>query len=197
MKAEPTRREMLGNATRGAVFLGLGATAVHLIRRSSDPDAWQLDPLLCVNSQVGAPATAACESCASSCVLSLSAVRAVNDHTRCGRCCICPAYFNVRSAVGADGLPSAKLCPRDAIRRVPIGEIDAADPMNNYYEYLIDETLCDGCGRCVLECKEPAGLGSIRLEIRHNLCVGCNRCTIAQVCPAEAFARNVVRGSAG
>ena len=35
-------------------------------------------------------------------------------------------------------------------------------------------------------CKEPAGLGSIRLEVRYDLCLDCNRCAIAQVCPDEA-----------
>ncbi|GMU81773.1 MAG: hypothetical protein AMXMBFR47_16440 [Planctomycetota bacterium] len=197
MNPGPTRRELLGHAARGAALVGLGAAAYGLARRSIDPDSWQLDPHLCINSQVGNPASAACEACANSCVLALSAVRAVNDHSKCGRCCICPAYFNVKSAVGPDGLPSEKLCPRDAITRRPIGEIDPADPMNNYYDYVIDETLCNGCGRCVMGCKEPAGLGSIRLEVRYNLCVDCNRCTIAQACPAEAYGKSVFAGAGG
>ena len=37
------------------------------------------------------------------------------------------------------GLPSQKLCPRDAIQRKPIGKIDPEDPANNFYEYVIDE----------------------------------------------------------
>jgi electron transport complex protein RnfB len=41
----------------------------------------------------------------------------------------------------------------------------------------------------VLECKEPAGLGSITLEVRHNACLDCNRCSIAQACPEDAFER--------
>ena len=119
----------------------------------------------------------------------LSAVRAVNDFHRCGRCCICPAYFDVRSQVGPDGLPTKKLCPRDAITRTPIGEVDPYDPLNNFYEYTIDDELCNGCGRCVMECKDPAGLGSIRLEVRHDLCLRCNQCTIAQACPDDAYCR--------
>ena len=54
-------------------------------------------------------------------------------------------------------------------------------------DYIIDESLCDGCGKCVMACKEPAGLGSIVLEVRHDLCVNCNRCPIAMVCPEDAF----------
>ena len=40
-------------------------------------------------------------------------------------------------------------------------------------------------GTCVMRCKEPAGLGSIRLEVRQNLCLDCNRCSIAIACPDE------------
>jgi electron transport complex protein RnfB len=116
-------------------------------------------------------------------------VRAVNDHEKCGRCCICPAYYDVTSAVDDEGLPSEKLCPRDAITRTPIGYIDPEDPANNYYEYVIDEERCNGCGLCPMGCKEPAGLGSIRLEVRHDLCLDCNRCAIAHACPDDAYLR--------
>ncbi len=123
------------------------------------------------------------------CVLTLSAVRAVNNFSACGRCYICPAYYKITSAVGPDGLPSEKVCPRDAIERTPIGWIDPDDPANNFYEYTIDETKCNGCGLCVMECKEPAGLSSIVLEVRHNVCLDCNRCSIASVCPEDAYDR--------
>ena len=43
------------------------------------------------------------------------------------------------------------------------------------------------CGKCVMGCKEPAGLGSIRLEVRQNLCVDCNRCAISEDCPEDAL----------
>lgn len=91
--------------------------------------------------------------------------------------------------MGPDGLPTKKVCPRDAIKRTVIGDVDENDPLNNFYEYTIDEELCNGCGRCVMECKDPAGLGSIRLEVRYDRCLHCNQCTIANHCPEDAYTR--------
>ena len=90
------------------------------------------------------------------------------------------------------GLPSEKLCPRDAIARKPIGVVDPEDPANNFYEYIIDEEKCDGCGICVKKCKEPLGLGSIVLKVRYNLCVDCNRCAISIACPKDAIVQQQV-----
>jgi electron transport complex protein RnfB len=184
-----TRREVLGHAARGAALAGLAGTAGILAFKANKTYAWTIDPQRCVDSKLGAWGVETCELCATECVLSLSAVRAVNSFSECGRCYICPAYFKITSAVGPDGLPSEKVCPRDAITREAIGWIDPDDPANNFYEYTIDEAKCNGCGRCVMECKEPAGLGSIRLEVRHNVCLSCNRCTIATACPEEAYER--------
>ena len=192
MSDKLTRREVLGHAARGGALLGLGGLAAYLARGSNAEGAWRIDCDKCVNSRLGAVGVEVCDQCAVSCVLPLSAVRAVNDYAKCGRCYICPAYFDVKSAISAEGLPSQKLCPRDAIQREPIGDIDPDDPANNYYEYLIDEKLCNGCGKCVMDCKEPAGLSSIRLEVRHNLCVDCNRCSIAVVCPDDAYEHTTV-----
>ncbi len=191
MSDETTRREILGQAARGAALLGLGGTAAYLVSRTTAEGAWQLDPNKCVNCRLGATGVEVCDLCASACVLQLSAVRAVNDHSKCGRCCICPAYYDVTSAVDEEGLPSEKLCPTDAISRFPIGEVDPEDPANTYYEYVIDEERCNGCGLCAMGCKEPAGLGSIWIEVRHDLCVDCNRCAIAIVCPDEAYVRHL------
>lgn len=190
MNEKPTRREVLGHAARGVAFAGLAGLGFYLVRKAGGETVWQIDVSKCVNSRLGAVGIEACEKCALECVLPLSAVRAVNEFARCGRCYICPAYFDIKSAIDSEGLPSKKLCPRDAIIRKPIGWVDPDDPANNYYEYLIDEYKCNGCGKCVLGCKEPAGLSSLRLEVRYNLCLDCNRCAIAQVCPDEAYLRH-------
>jgi electron transport complex protein RnfB len=190
MKDKQPRREFLGNVARGVTLVGLCGSGVFLVNKTRKVYAWQLDTMKCVNSRLGATGVDVCELCASECVVTLSAVRAVNEYSKCGRCYICPAYFDITSAVNEEGLPSQKLCPRDAIERKPIGWVDPDDPANNFYEYVIDEALCNGCGRCVMGCKEPAGLGSIKLEVRYALCVDCNRCSIAIACPDDAYFQN-------
>jgi len=187
MAEKKPRREFLGNIARGATLVGLCGTGAFLVKKTNEVYAWQLDTAKCVNSRLGATGVDVCELCASECVVDLSAVRAVNEYSKCGRCYICPAYFDITSAVDEDGLPSQKLCPRDAIERKAIGWVDPDDPANNFYEYIIDEKKCNGCGRCVMGCKEPAGLGSIKLEVRYEFCLDCNRCSIAIACPDEAY----------
>jgi len=187
MNKQPTRRNVLGYVARGAGLLALGGPIFYLTKRAGAEGVWYIDPTKCVNIRLGATGVEVCERCATTCVLPLSAVRAVNEYKDCGRCCICPAYYDVQSEVGPDGLPTKKLCPRDAIERTLIGDADPDDPLNNFYEYVIDEKLCNGCGKCVMACKEPAGLSSIHLEVRYDLCVDCNRCSIAQVCPDDAL----------
>lgn len=188
--SDTSRREFLQRTGQAACVVGLAGTAIVLGRRACSGDSWAIAPNKCINIRLGVTgADKVCEACATSCVLPLSAVRAVNEHSLCGRCCICPAYFDVRSSMGSDGLPTKKICPRDAIKRTVIGDVDENDPLNNFYEYTIDEELCNGCGRCVMECKDPAGLGSIRLEVRYDRCLHCNQCTIATQCPEDAYTR--------
>src|SRR3989304_1342627 len=187
---DPDRRQFLQRTGRTACAVALGGTAVVLGRRACAGDAGAIAPNRSVNIRLGVTgADRVCDLCATQCVLPLSAVRAVNDYAKCGRCCICPAYFDVRSPTGGDGLPTKKLCPRDAIVRTVIGDVDPHDPLNNYYEYTIDEDRCNGCGRCVMEGRDPAGLGSIRLEVRYDRCLRCNQCTIAMQCPDDAYCR--------
>ncbi len=187
---EPTRRDVLGHAARGTGLLAVGGVVAYLASKAGAEGSWRIDPGKCVNIRLGAIGVDVCDKCATDCVLPLSAVRAVNDFPKCGRCCICPAYYDVTSEVGPDGLPIRKLCPRDAIERKAIGYVDPDDPLNNFYEYIIDKTKCNGCGSCVMACKEPAGLGSIRIEVRYDLCTDCNRCSIAMVCPDDAVIRD-------
>ena len=187
MSENPTRRDVLGTAVRVAALAGLGGSAAYLVRKAHGQVVWQIDAAKCVNSRLGEVGVAVCSRCTTECVVSLSAVRAINEHSKCGRCAICPAYYNITSAVDEFGLPSEKRCPRDAIERKSIGDVDPEDPNNNYFEYIIDEEKCDGCGKCVMGCKEPLGLGSIVLRVRHDLCVDCNRCAISTACPKDAL----------
>ncbi|HTQ57817.1 MAG TPA: hypothetical protein VMI94_25295 [Bryobacteraceae bacterium] len=186
MSADITRRDVLTTAVRGTVLAVMGGGAGFLVKKANGQIVWQVDAARCVNSRLGETGVAACSLCTTECVVPLSAVRAVNEYAKCGRCNICPAYFDVTSPVDQHGYPSVKLCPRDAILRHPIGKLDPEDPANNFYEYLIDETKCDGCGKCVMQCKDPLGLGSITLRVRYDKCVNCNRCAISTACPQSA-----------
>ena len=121
------------------MLAGLGGAAAFLVQKAHGQVVWQVDAAKCVNSRLGEVGVEVCDLCTTECVVSLSAVRAVNEFSKCGRCAICPAYFNITSAVDEQGLPSEKLCPRDAIERKPIGKVDPEDPANNFYEYVIDE----------------------------------------------------------
>ena len=157
--------------TRRTVLAVLAGGAIFLVKKANGQVVWQVNAARCINSRLGEVGVEACNLCTTECVVALSAVRAVNEYSKCGRCNICPAYFNITSAVNELGQPSEKLCPRDAIARKPIGKVDPEDPANNFYEYVIDEEKCDGCGKCVMKCKEPLGLGSITLRVRYDKCV--------------------------
>lgn len=189
MSNNSTRRGALGTLARGTVLAGMAGSALFLAKKANGQLVWQVNASKCLNSRLGEVGVEACTLCTTECVVSLSAVRAVNEYSKCGRCNICPAYFDIKSAVNEQGLPSQKLCPRDAIERKPIGKIDPEDPANNFYEYVIDEAKCDGCGRCVMQCKEPLGLGSITLKVRYNMCVDCNHCAISTACPKDAISQ--------
>jgi Na+-translocating ferredoxin:NAD+ oxidoreductase subunit B len=193
MSDDLTRRDALSKVVRGGVLIGFAGAAGYLAKKANGQVVWQVDSAKCVNSRLGETGAEVCRLCTSECVVAQSAVRAVNNFSQCGRCYICPAYFNIKSAVNEKGLPSEKLCPRDAIERKPIGLVDPQDPANNFYEYVIDEEKCDGCGICVKGCKEPLGLGSIVLKVRHNLCVDCNHCAISISCPKDAIVQQQVK----
>ena len=133
MNPEPTRREVLGHAVRGTGLLALGGGLACLVPKAGRHGVWVIDPTKCVNIRLGATGVDYCDKCATTCVVTLSAVRAVNEYSKCGRCCICPGYFEVTSEIG------------------------------------------------------PAGLSSVRLEVRYDLCVNCNRCAIDHACPDDAL----------
>lgn len=179
MSETSTRRQFVDRTIRVAGLTALGGAAGLLARRTSAHAVFQVNPSTCT----------ACDLCRTSCVLSLSAVKAVNDHSKCGYCMLCPAYMDVTSAPSEKGVPSGKVCPQDAIKRRVVGREDPDDPNNNYYEYTIDEARCNGCGKCVKACKPPMGNGSLRLEIRYDRCVECNQCAISIACPSAAVVR--------
>lgn len=179
MSETSTRRQFIDRSFRIVGLAGIGGAAGLLTRRTSGNAVFQVDPFKCT----------ACDLCRTSCVLSLSAVKAVNDFDKCGYCMLCPAYYDVISQPDERGIPTGKVCPQDALKRRVVGRIDTDDPNNNYYEYVVDETRCDGCGKCVKACRPPAGNGSLRLEIRFSRCVECNECAIQIACPDRAVIR--------
>jgi electron transport complex protein RnfB len=179
MSNKSSRREFIDRSFRIVGLVGIGGAAALLTRRATGNTVFQVDPSRCV----------ACDLCRTSCVLSHSAVKAVNNFDKCGYCQLCPAYYDVTSMPDEIGLPTGKTCPRDALKRRIVGEVDEEDPNNNYYEYDIDEDLCDGCGKCVKACKPPAGNGSLHLEVRYNRCDECDACAIQRVCPEDAIIR--------
>jgi len=185
MSDTSTRRQFIDATCRVLGLTALGGAAVTLVaRRASAHAVFQVDPVKC----------AACDLCRTACVLPLSAVKAVNEFSKCGYCRLCPAYMDVTSAPDDAGIPSGKVCPQDALKRRVVGREDPEDPNNNYYEYTVDEVRCNGCGKCVKACKPPAGNGSLRLEIRYDRCVTCNECSILVACPEAAIVRVAAPG---
>ena len=149
----------------------LGAATTAFARRTQRKKlVWQLDPAKCTQ----------CSYCATHCVLEESAVKCVQLYPMCGYCKLCTGYFEPQPNALNTGAEN-QLCPLGALNRRFV-----EDP---YYEYTVDESLCDGCGKCVKACKPPAGNGSLRLEIRYDRCVECNSCSIQVVCPESAIAR--------
>ena len=165
-----TRRDFIRNGVRGACLLGLGGTIGLLATRGqADDTVWQLDPYKCIQ----------CERCAGNCVLEDSAVKCVHKFAMCGYCKLCTGYFEPQPNALNTGAEN-QLCPTGAIQR---GFVE-----HPYYEYIIDEELCVGCGKCVKGCA-AFGNGSLFLQVRHERCLNCNHCSIAASCPSEAFKR--------
>jgi electron transport complex protein RnfB len=164
------RRGFLREGVWGGMLAGIGALGGFLARKSGANDmVWQIDPYTCIG----------CGNCATYCVLEESAVKCVHAYAVCGYCEICFGYFGAEPA-NIDTGAENQLCPTGAIGRTFI-----EDP---YYEYHIDEDLCNGCGKCVEGCN-AFGNGSLFLQVRHDRCVNCNECSIAAACPTGAFRR--------
>ena len=146
-----------------------GALGFFSSRIARGDTVWQIDPYKCVQ----------CGKCATNCVLDTSAVKCVHAFAMCGYCEICTGFVEPKAENPAGG-PENELCPVGAIERSFV-----EDP---FYQYIIDEELCTGCGKCVKGCN-AFGNGSLFLQIRHDRCLDCNQCSIAEVCPSQAVGR--------
>jgi electron transport complex protein RnfB len=167
-KSPITRRKFLhtfSSAVAGGTIIALaGGLATKL--EGKGMLYWQIDPDKCTH----------CGRCETHCVLPVSAVKCIHAKRVCGFCDLCGGYFSSFRELNtaAENL----MCPTGAIIRRFV-----EDP---YFEYEIDESLCNGCAKCVKGCSS-FGNGSLYLQIKRDLCVDCNECQIATVCPADAI----------
>jgi electron transport complex protein RnfB len=165
-----TRRHFLKDGLWGTCLVGAGAVAGFAARKTKKNNTvWQIDPYKCI----------ACGNCATYCVLENSAVKCVHAFELCGYCRICFGFFGPEPFEITEGAEN-QVCPTGAIKRKFVEE--------PYYEYTIDESLCNGCGKCVKGCN-AFGNGSLLLQVRHDRCLNCNECSIAAACPSGAFKR--------
>jgi electron transport complex protein RnfB len=164
------RREFIQNSMRLSLGLAVGTIGVFALKKpETEKWVWQIDPFKCTQ----------CGRCATECVRNPSAVKCIHAYNLCGYCDLCGGYFKPNTKELQTGA-EYQLCPTGAIQRKFIEE--------PYFEYIIDEELCIGCGKCVKGCTS-FGNGSLHLQIRHNLCDNCNECAIARMCPSDAISR--------
>jgi len=167
------RRDFINKTVRISVGVAVASFGGVLVSKAlADDTVWQLDPAKCVQ----------CGRCATSCVLTPSAVKCVHVYNMCGYCDLCGGYFRPEAKNLTTGAEN-QLCPTSAIERRFIEE--------PFFEYHIIEKLCIGCGKCVKGCGS-FGNGSMQLQVQHHICVNCNQCAIARDCPADAFSRVTV-----
>ncbi len=161
--------QVLGTAVAGGTILSVFGGLVYKARGQEASHYWQIDPQKCTQ----------CGRCETECVLPISAVKCIHANKVCGYCDLCGGYYrsNVKELnTAAENL----MCPTGAIERLYV-----EDP---YFEYTINESLCNGCGKCVKGCSS-FGNGSLYLQVKRELCKDCNECKIANVCPSGAISR--------
>jgi electron transport complex protein RnfB len=165
-----TRRGFLRDSLWGASLASIGAVTALGFRKVQEQDMlWQIDPQKCI----------ACGNCATYCVLEESAVKCTHAFEICGYCEVCFGFFEPESVALHEGAEN-QMCPTGALLRKFIEE--------PYYQYTIDEHLCNACGKCVKGCN-AFGNGSLHLQIHHDRCLNCNECAIAAACPSGAIIR--------
>lgn len=161
---------VLGTTVAGGSILAVsGVLASRLKNDKESSYYWQIDPQKCTH----------CGRCETDCVLQVSAVKCFHANKVCGYCDLCGGYFR-SNAKELNTAAENLMCPTGAIQRKFV-----EDP---YFEYTIDESLCNGCGKCVKGCSS-FGNGSLYLQIKRDLCTDCNECKIARVCPSDAITR--------
>jgi electron transport complex protein RnfB len=169
-KSNINRRNFIKDGFWAACLAGLaGLGGFVLGKLKKNNTVWQIDPYTCV----------ACGNCATYCVLEESAVKCVQVYEMCGYCDICTGYLEPEANPPDTGAEK-ELCPTGALKRVFV-----EDP---YFEYNVEESLCNGCAKCVKGCT-VFGNGSLFLQVRHDRCINCNECSIAAACPSQAFKR--------
>jgi len=165
-----TRRDFVKKTGKIAVIAPLAIIPALLIKKTSlSGYVWQIDPFKCTQ----------CGQCKTNCVRTPSASKCVHAFQMCGFCDLCGGYLRQGVKTISTGAEN-QLCPTGAITRKFVEE--------PYFEYTINEDLCDGCAKCVKGCGD-FGNGSLYMQIRHNLCVNCNDCSIARTCPSDAVIR--------
>jgi electron transport complex protein RnfB len=165
-----SRRDFVKKAGKVMAVVPLIGLPVVLSKKTSALGyVWQIDPYKCI----------ACGQCKTNCILTPSASKCVHEHRLCGYCDLCGGYLR-QEAKTYDTGAEHQLCPTGAIARKFVEE--------PFFEYTIDENLCDGCAKCVKGCKD-FGNGSLYMQIKQDICVNCNDCSIAQTCPAKAVSR--------
>lgn len=169
-KKTKNRREFIRSSMRFGMVLALGGVGGLAFRNAAaDKSVWQIDPFKCTW----------CGRCATHCVLNPSAVKCVHAYEMCGYCDLCGGYLKVGHSDRSTAAEN-QLCPTAAIERKFIEE--------PYYQYVINEELCIGCGKCAEGCT-AFGNGSMFLQIKHDICADCNECAIARACPSDAVKR--------
>ena len=165
-----SRRDFVRKAGKILIAVPVIILPVALSKKvTASGNVWQIDPHKCTQ----------CGQCKTKCVLTPSAVKCTHNFRMCGYCDLCGGYLRQGTKTISTAAEN-QLCPTAAITRTFVEE--------PYFQYTIEEDLCDGCGKCVLGCKD-FGNGSLYLQINQDLCVNCNECSIARNCPSDAISR--------